>query len=97
MYRKRRQGNGQAISPSDALFDDLSNTQVRCIFLSQIALASLFVSAVVMFYYLTRTQPKDSWYYYLMMIGVAAQFVAQWAAIVGYHAFAIASLALGRL
>ncbi|XP_028415748.1 uncharacterized protein LOC114539320 [Dendronephthya gigantea] len=97
MYRRQRQGNGQAISPSDALFDDLSNTQVKYIFLSQITLASLFVSAVVMFYYLTRTQPRDGWYYYLMIFGVAAQFMAQWAAIVGCHAFAIASLALGTL
>ena len=48
-----------------------------------------------MFYYLTRTQPTDGWYYNLMIIGVAAQFVAQWAAIVGCHTFAIASIALG--
>jgi hypothetical protein len=56
----------------------------------------LFLSAVGLFYYIIRSQPKDDWYFYLMVTGVAAQFLAQWAAIVGCHAFAISSLTLGK-
>ena len=97
MHRRRQQGNGQAISPSDALFNDLSNTQVKYIFLSIMTITVMFVSAVMMGCHLISTQPWEGWHYYLMIIGVAAMLVTQWTAAVGYHAFAIPCLALGGL
>lgn len=96
MLMRRRRNHNKAIGPSDILHDDLSNKQIKLIFLSQVILTMLFLSAVGLFYYLVRNQPKDGWYYYLMILGVAAQFIAQWAAIVGCHVFAISSLALGK-
>lgn len=96
LIRRRSNYNNLAIGPSDVLNDDLSNKQIMLIFLSQVILTVLFFSAVGLFYYLVHDQPKDGWYFYLMILGVAAQFIAQWAAIVGCHVFAISSLALGK-
>lgn len=97
MYSRRRKYNNKAVGPSDALYDDLSNKHVKVIFTSQVILSVLFASSVVLFYYLVHSQPRDGWYFYLMVTGVAAQFISQWAAIVGCHVFAISSLALGKL
>ncbi|XP_020907649.2 uncharacterized protein LOC110245702 [Exaiptasia diaphana] len=97
ILNRRRKYANKAIGPSDALYEDLTNTQIKIIFTSQVILTFLFVSAVVLFGILVRDQPRDGWYFYLMITGVAAQFIAQWAAIVGCHVFAISSLSLGKL
>ncbi|XP_028401145.1 uncharacterized protein LOC114524207 [Dendronephthya gigantea] len=97
MHRRKRQGKQKAISPSDALFNDLSNTQVKYIFLSQIAVIVFFLSSVAYYYLVIGTQPMLGWHSYWIFFGGTSLLVAQWAAVIGCQAFAIPCLALGTL
>ena len=83
-----------ALAPSEAL-RDLSRTHAKVLFASLAFMTMLFLTAVVVFYYIVRNQPKDN-FFIEMSTGVGCQFIAQGSAIVACIVFGISSFGLGK-
>lgn len=88
--------NKKALEPFQAI-EDLSRVHLCVLCISVTFCFVFFASSVVLCCKIVvPIQPKDK-YFLLLVIGGGAQFLAQWASIVGIHVFGVSSLALGKM
>lgn len=91
----KRQQASALIVPVET-FDHFTKFQRKLLCFSFVFNALLFVSSVLVFYVIIwASQPRGT-YFDILVTGVGAQFLAQWAAIVSCHVFAASSFALGN-
>ncbi|XP_032222472.2 uncharacterized protein LOC116604349 [Nematostella vectensis] len=93
--RRRKLYDYKALVPPDVLDHDLSNRHLNVMSGTVALTVVLFSGSVGLFYYIVHSEPKNTYFYWLVT-GVASQFLSQWAAIVACHLFAICCCSMGK-